>query len=98
MKNDFLIKFTVYGHRKRWFFWHEVLKKGSMRCRNRDSEQQAKAGLQQHLMKLYPTMHHVEFGEIINETKVNADADFLHLVKVHSEMSRAARTTISGRR
>ena len=81
MKYDFLITYTVYGHKRMWFFWHEVIKAGSIRCKSKDSEGQAKMELERHLLK-NSDAHHVEFGTVVNETVVNGGADILHLAKV----------------
>jgi hypothetical protein len=59
-----------------------VLQKGTVRCKNKLSQEQAEFDLRAHLRKTNPNMHHMEFTEVINETQVNSNADILHLAKV----------------
>lgn len=78
MKCDFKVSYTVYGNSRKWFR-RVVLKEGTIRCKSKETEGQAKSDLELHLRKTIPDMHHVAFGVIINETLRNKQADILQL-------------------
>ncbi len=78
MMYDFKVSYTVYGNSRKWFR-RVVLKGGTIRCKSKETEDQAKSDLELHLRKTILNMHHVAFGVVINETLRNKQADILQL-------------------
>lgn len=58
-----------------------VVKNGSIRCKNKEDEEDAQRSLRRHLLNTVPGAGRVLFGRCVNETKQKQDADVLTLIR-----------------
>lgn len=82
MTYNFLIEYKVFT------FQRVMIKAGSMRCKNKATEDEARRSLNAHLMKSVPGAHQVVIIKCKNETEEERAADILALAE---KMVRAKR-------
>lgn len=81
--SNYLVRYVVYGDRKWKFLWRKVLSKGTMRCRNKQGENEAVIHLKKHLLEKFPGSHSIRTLNITNETERNLNANFMELAKLY---------------